>query len=70
MTNRFKVPRKAWNGWSDYSRLVFNEVYSTVKNKYKILFPPSAHKLTKQAIEVIAWNTAWVAADIKFTNER
>lgn len=63
MANKYKVPVKQWRNWSEQARGVFNEVYYTVRNNHKVLFPEKAHDLPKQTLRVMAWNTAWIAAD-------
>lgn len=63
MRNVHKVPKKQWRKWSETARKVFNEVYYTLRHNTGVLFPPTAQNLSRQAIKVIAWNTAWIAAD-------
>ncbi len=63
MKNNNRVPKKQWNKWSEAAHRTFNQVYESVRDGYKVLFPPAAQSLTKATIDVIAWNTAWVAAD-------
>lgn len=63
MKNKYKVPTRPWRTWSASAQRVFNAVYSQIKNNSNVLFPASASKLSRPAIRVIAWNSAWVAAD-------
>lgn len=63
MKNVFKVPKKRWEKWNGLARKVFNEVYDVVKNNAPVLFPPGVNRLPAHLVQVIAWNTAWVAAD-------
>lgn len=63
MKNTQHVPIKQWRKWSDTARRVFNSLYVQIRDNHEILFPKSAHKLTKTAVKIIAWNSAWVAAD-------
>lgn len=63
MSNKYKVPVKQWRKWSDAARKVFNEVYFTIRNNVRVVFPPKAQDLPRQSVQVIAWNSAWIAAD-------
>lgn len=63
MKNVFRVPKKRWRKWSALARKVFNEVYEAVKDNAPVLFPPGLNKLPAHLVKVIAWNTAWIAAD-------
>ncbi len=61
--NRFKVPKKQWRKWNSTAREVFNAVYKSIKTGYCTLFPKQFELLPKSAIAVMAWNSAWIAAD-------
>ncbi len=63
MTNTFRVPKKQWGKWSALARKVFNEVFATVRDNAPVLFPPGLNRLPAHLVKIIAWNTAWVAAD-------
>jgi hypothetical protein len=63
MRNKHNVPKKTWNKWNHVARYVFNQTYGSVLHGSDVLFPPAASALKRPSIKVIAWNTAWVAAD-------
>lgn len=63
MSNPFKVPKKQWEKWNALARKVFNEVYETVRENAAVLLPPGLNRLPAHLVQVIAWNTAWIAAD-------
>ena len=64
MKNIYKVNKQQWNKWNKESQKLFNILYKKIKNNYKILYPNSFNELSVNAIKVVAWNTAWIAADI------
>ena len=64
MSNRYRVPRKQWKKWSDLARTVFNNLYATLKASQGVLHHPSVTELlSRRQWDVVAWNTAWLAAD-------
>ncbi len=60
--NRYKVPQRQWRKWADIARGVFNRHFSEVNGGQHIL-APGAEKLSKRGWRVLAWNSAWLAAD-------
>lgn len=61
--NIFKVNKKQWRKWNKLARKVFNEVYDAIKSGHKVIYPDGVMHLDKKTIQVMAWNTAWLAAD-------
>lgn len=64
--NTHKVSAKQWRRWHDDARQVFNQVYPQLFDGYTTgtLLPPSlAVVIGPKAARVIAWNSAWLAAD-------
>lgn len=62
--NKYNVPAKAWRKWSMAQRYAFNETYEVIKSDSDALYPPSFGDLPPGAKRHVAWNTAWVVADI------
>ena len=62
--NKYNVPTKAWNRWSRPQRYAFNETYEVIKQDSDALYPQSFADLPAVTKRHIAWNTAWVVADI------
>lgn len=58
-----RVPKKAWARWSKMARAVFNETYHAVFRGWDHLAPESLQATKAQARKVLAWNSAWMAAD-------
>jgi hypothetical protein len=62
--NRYRVPEKQWNKWSEAARRVFNEVYYTLtRNRQVRLLHPKTKPLPAEEWQTPAWNAAWIAAD-------
>ena len=61
--NRFKVPAKQWDKWSDHARGVFNSLFGQLSKNKDIVAPSSMHGLTQRAWYVLCWNVCWLAAD-------
>ena len=61
--NSFKVPKKQWAKWTIRGRETFNYLYDILINNFKIVCPPKFGELPAQSRKVVAWNTAWLAAD-------
>ncbi len=63
MRNRFKVPKRAWEKWSELARGLFNEVYGAARRDYDLIHPKSKQTFKARVeFEVVAWNSAWRAA--------
>lgn len=63
MKNQFRVPKKQWNKWNETGRITFNYIYDILMNQFKVVCPPKFGELPIQTRKVVAWNTAWLAAD-------
>lgn len=62
--NRFKVPLKQWNKWSNHARRVFNTVHLSLRHSMQpLLVHPKAAIMHKEHWHTIRWNAAWLAAD-------
>lgn len=63
--NRFKVPVKQWNKWSNHARKVFNQVYLSMRPKMQWVFlHPDAPLQKKDHWATTRWNAAWTAAGV------
>lgn len=62
--NVHKVPSKQWKKWSPDQRKLFNGVRSKLLLMGpQITLPPEVRSMSKKHFDVIAWNSAWTAAD-------
>ena len=65
VTNRYKVPKKQWTRWNKKEvRLLFNGLYGTMTADPDLFQPPKAIQLEERYWKTVAWNTAWIAAEI------
>ena len=63
MKNKYKVPKKQWGKWTERGRGVFNYIYDVLMYQFKVVCPPKFGELSTNTRKVVAWNTAWLAAD-------
>lgn len=63
MKNQYKVPNKQWNKWNEQGKITFNYIYDVLMNQFKVVCPPKFGELPANTRKVVAWNTAWLAAD-------
>lgn len=63
MKNQYRVPKKQWNKWNERGHVTFNYIYDILMNQFKVVCPPKFGELPTQTRKVVAWNTAWLAAD-------
>lgn len=61
--NRYKVPKKVWNRWTERGQLVFNTVFSTMRRSQFLFLHPQGTKNRKEHWRTTCWNAAWTAAD-------
>jgi hypothetical protein len=62
--NRFKVPVKMWNRWSNHARRVFNQVHLELRPSMQtMVMHPQAPVLHLEHWKTIRWNAAWLAAN-------
>lgn len=61
--NLFKVPKKQWAKWTVRGRETFNYIYDILMHNFKVVCPPKFGELHGKTRKVVAWNTAWLAAD-------
>lgn len=64
MKNQFKVPKKQWVKWNENGRRMFGYIYDMLMNNFEVICPPRFGELPTQTRKVVAWNTAWLAADV------
>lgn len=61
--NRYKVPKKTWNKWSNFARRVFNDVYRSFRPALQAqLNHPATPVMPREQWKTIQWNAAWLAA--------
>ena len=58
-----RVPPKAWRKWSESARASFNAIYAFIRANEAVMAHPAAPVATTAHWEVLAWNSAWIAAD-------
>jgi hypothetical protein len=62
--NENRVPVKVWRRWrSARSRVVFNDVYSSLVDNKEWLPPLVKKTISPQHLKVLAWNAAWISAE-------
>lgn len=62
--NKYKVPKKQWDGWSNHARKVFNTMYHNLRPSMQFAFThPQAAPVPKKHWETTRWNVAWEAAE-------
>lgn len=61
--NRYSVPKKVWNKWTDDGRKVFNELYALMRDQ-SLFTHPKAAKQPREQWKTTRWNAAWMAADL------
>jgi hypothetical protein len=68
--NENRVPVKQWEKWwSKRSRIVFNDLYSSLVDNKEWLPPLMKKTITPQHLKILAWNTAWLAAEAVIEND-
>jgi len=61
--NQYDVPLRRWRRWSKVARGVFNETYRVLTVGWNVVAPESMRAVRAKSRRVLAWNTAWCAAD-------
>jgi len=65
VTNKYNVPKKTWDKWSNHARKVFNDMFHATRPRNQWVFlPPNAAPLPKTAWQIVQWNMSWTAAQI------
>ncbi len=65
VANKFKVPKKQWDKWSNQARSVFNKLYDAMRPTMQWVFShPEMLPLPKEHWGTLRWNAAWEAACI------
>ncbi|NJN35832.1 MAG: hypothetical protein HC794_00775 [Nitrospiraceae bacterium] len=63
VVNRHKVPKRAWNRWTNAGKKTFNGVYDAMRPKMQFAFThPEQYPIPRSHWETIRWNAAWQAA--------
>jgi hypothetical protein len=61
--NKYKAPKKMWRRWGVVGQRVFNEMFATLRDNPRFVVFADEPLPTKRRWRVVAWNTAWLAAD-------
>lgn len=62
--NKFGVPKKQWNKWSNTAKRVFNYMYQELRPRCQWVFlHPKTAPLPREQWETTRWNVAWIAAN-------
>lgn len=76
LENKHSAPKKQWRKWDAKQQGLFNGLFEQVRDLAGagVLLHPVTNQrnLSEDEIKTIAWNVAWLAADIlrdKFTDE-
>ena len=67
--NSHKVPKKTWDKWSEEAKTVFNSCYDYLVNNQSLISHPKAMRLIALHWKIVAWNTAWIAAEAVLRGE-
>lgn len=59
--NRYKVPMKNWNKWTEDARALFNELFGSMRDQ-ALYSHPKATPQARAHWETTRWNAAWMAA--------
>jgi hypothetical protein len=61
--NKYGVPKKQWEKWSNHARKVFNDMFVSLRPRNQFVYlPPDSPLLPKTSWEVLQWNVSWMAA--------
>ncbi len=61
--NHYRVPAKEWRKWDAAEKQLFNSVYSHMYNNQDFYTHSGQEKIKHFHWKVLAWNSAWMAAD-------
>lgn len=62
-SNRYKVPKKIWNRWTEDGRILFNDLYQSMGDQ-NLYSHPVATPQAREHWSTTRWNAAWMAAEI------
>lgn len=63
IANENQVPKKQWAKWSQPCRAMFNQLFGKmVKNPFLFNHPKAC--INEAEWRTVAWNAAWMAADL------
>lgn len=68
--NKFKVPAQQWKKWTIVGRHVFNKVYEYSVSNQDMMSNTEKGVIPEDQYRVIAWNHAFIAADVTSRGER
>ena len=64
MKNKYKVQKRQWGKWTVRGKATFNYIHDMLMNHYELICPPKFGQRPPTKIrKLLAWNTAWLAAD-------
>lgn len=63
-SNPFKVPVKQWRKWDLKAKGTFNRLFDFMNRNPDLFAHPKAAKVERKYWKTVAWNAAWIAADI------
>jgi len=66
--NLYRVSKKQWQKWTAQARHVFNAVYAFMLDNPQIVGFPEKPMISPRQRKIIAWNSAWIAADASDDN--
>lgn len=63
VSNKHKVPKRAWDKWTRDAQKLFNSVYESLRPSMQaVMHHPDASPLPMKHWQVLRWNVAWTAA--------
>ncbi len=67
--NKFEVPKKQWKKWNDVEQQCFIDLYeSMIENPWA--YDPQLHMTYGEDWKTLAWNAAFMAADLQRYNRK
>ena len=62
--NSNRVSRRKWQEWSPTAQQTFNLTYAFLLDNQRLLTHPKAKAIPMLHWLTLAWNSAWIAADV------
>ena len=62
--NKYGVASKVWGHWSADQQRMFNELFRYIYDNQPLFKHPKAPLLETEQWKTVAWNAAWIAADL------
>lgn len=63
-SNKFGVSAEVWDAWPPAAREMFNGLYTYMYDNQPLFRHPKAPVLENEQWKTVAWNAAWIAADL------